>query len=218
MINVATGAVVATIAIPVASATILAMVPYWRLAARLNVFVSLATLVDISLLLLRRPTSNALFLVDDLNIVFLLLNGFVGFTTSIFSAGYIAYELETGNLTPRYLRFYHAMYQSMMAGMNLALITNNLGLMWFGIELATLATVMMVGIYRTHAAVEASWKYLILASVGIALALFGTILVYLAAEPALGAGMDAMQWTNLLHNASLLDPAMLNVAFIFLLI
>ena len=218
MMNVATGSVVATIAIPVVSAAILAMVPYWRLAARLNVFVSLATLVDISLLLLRRPASDGLFLVDDLNIVFLLLNGFVGFTTSIFSAGYIAYELETGNLTPRYLRFYHAMYQSMMAGMNLALITNNLGLMWFGIELATLATVMMVGIYRTHAAVEASWKYLILASVGIALALFGTILVYLAAEPALGAGMGAMQWTNLLRNAPRLDPAMLNVAFIFLLI
>ncbi len=218
MMNVATGAVDATIAIPVVSATILAMVSHWRLAARLNVFVSLATLADISLLLLSRPASNGLFLVDDLNIVFLLLNGFVGFTTSIFSAGYIAYELETGNLTPRYLRFYHAMYQSMMAGMNLALITNNLGLMWFGIELATLATVMMVGIYRTHAAVEAAWKYLILASVGIALALFGTILVYLAAEPALGAGMGAMQWTNLLHNARLLDPAMLNVAFIFLLI
>ena len=78
------------------------------------------------------------FLVDDLNIVFIVLNTFVGFTTSVFSASYIGHELETGRLTPNYLRFYHAMYQVMMFGMNLALIANNIGLMWVAIELATL--------------------------------------------------------------------------------
>ena len=55
-------------------------------------------------------------LVDDLNIVFIVLNTFVGFTTSVFSASYIAHELETGRLTPTYLRFYHAMYQVLMFG------------------------------------------------------------------------------------------------------
>ena len=92
---------------------------------------------------------DAYFLVDDLNIVFIVLNTFVGFTTSVFSASYIGHELETGRLTPGYLRFYHAMYQVMMFGMNLALLANNIGLMWVAIELATLATVVMVGIYRT---------------------------------------------------------------------
>src|ERR1700678_1811982 len=106
----------------------------------------------------------------------------------------------------------------MMFGMNLALIANNIGLMWVAVELATLTTVMMVGLYRTHEAIEASWKYLILGSVGIALALFGTILIYLAAKPVLGTGVGAMQWTNLLHHAAALDPEMLNVGFIFLLI
>ena len=98
-----------------------------------------------------------------------MLNTFVGFTTSIFSASYIAHELETGRLTPVYLRFYHAMYQIMMFGMNLAFVSNNIGLMWVAVELATLTTVLMVGIYRTHAALEAAWKYFILGSVGIAL-------------------------------------------------
>ena len=116
----------------------------------------------------------------------------------MFSASYIGHELETGRLTPRYLRFYHAMYQVMMFGMNLALLANNIGLMWVAVELATLTTVLMVGIYRTHEALEAAWKYFILGSVGIALALFGTILVYLAARPVLGEGMDAMAWTILL--------------------
>ena len=73
--------------------------------------------------------------------------------------------------------------------MNLALMANNIGLMWVAIELATLTTVMMVGIYRTHEALEAAWKYFILGSVGIALALFGTILVYMAAQPVVGEGV-----------------------------
>ncbi len=218
MIDLAHDAVIGTIVIPAGAAVILAVVPSWRLAAALNVLASGLTIAVSALLLWHRPAATRLFLIDDLNIVFLLLNGFVGFTTSVFSATYIAYEVRTRHLTPRYLRFYHAMYQVMMVGMNLALVTNNLGLMWFGVELATLSTVMMVGIYRTPASIEASWKYLILGSVGIALALFGTILIYLAAKPILGTGMGAMQWTRLLRHAPTLDPALLNVGFIFLLV
>jgi len=127
-----------------------------------------------SLLFAPRPPATAYLLVDELNIVFIALGSFVGFTTSIFSASYIGHELEIGRLTPAYLRFYHAMYQILMFAMNLALLANNIGLMWVAIEIATLTTVMMVGIYRTHEALEAAWKYFILGSVGIALALFGT--------------------------------------------
>jgi hydrogenase-4 component F len=86
------------------------------------------------------------------------------------------------------------------------------------VELATLTTVVMVGIYRTHEAIEAAWKYFILGSVGIALALFGTILVYLAARPVIGEGVDAMVWTVLITRAHDFDPALLNIAFIFLLL
>ena len=124
-----------------------------------------------------------------------MLTTFVGFTTSVFSASYIGHELEIGRLTPAFVRFYHAMYQVLMFAMNLALVANNIGLMWVAIELATLTTVLMVGIYRTHEALEAAWKYFILGSVGIALALFGTILVYMAARPVVGEGLDAMVWT-----------------------
>ena len=155
---------------------------------------------------------------DDLNIVFIVLNSFVGFTTSVFSASYIAHELEIGRLTPFHLRFYHAMYQLMLFGMNLALTANNIGLMWVAVELATLTTVVMVGLYRTPAALEAAWKYFILGSVGIALALFGTILVYLAARPVIGEGMDAMVWTTLAGHAKDFDPSLLNIAFVFLLL
>src|SRR5207344_2494921 len=97
-----------------------------------------------------------------------------------------------------------------MFAMNLALVANNIGLMWVAIEMATLTTVLMVGIYRTHEALEAAWKYFILGSVGIALALFGTILVYMAARPVVGEGLDGMVWTVLVEHAAAFDPALLD--------
>ena len=169
-------------------------------------------------LFFRRPATGPYLLVDDLNGTFIVLTTFVGFTTSVFSASYIGHELETGRLTPPFVRFYHAMYQVLMFAMNLALVANNIGLMWVAIELATLTTVLMVGIYRTHEALEAAWKYFILGSVGIALALFGTILVYMAARPVVGEGLDAMVWTVLVKRAGAFDPALLDVAFVFLLL
>ena len=148
--------VAAVLLVPIGSAALLAALPGYRLTARLNVVASLVTFLSaLSLLVVERPPPGPYLLVDDLNIVFIVLNTFVGFTTSIFSASYIAHELETGRLTPVYLRFYHAMYQTMMFGMNLAFVSNNIGLMWVAVEIATLTTVLMVGIYRTHAALEA---------------------------------------------------------------
>ena len=163
--------------IPALAAVLLALLPGYRLTARINVIAALATFAVALSLFFGRPVPSQYFHVDDLNNVFIVLTTLVGFTTSVFSASYIGHELETGRLTPTFLRFYHAMYQVLMFAMNLALVANNIGLMWVAIELATLTTVLMVGIYRTHEALEAAWKYFILGSVGIALALFGTILI-----------------------------------------
>lgn len=211
--------VAAILIIPVVAAGLLAALPSYRITAGLNVAASFLTLLAaLSLFVTDRPEPGEYLLVDDLNIVFIVLNTFVGFTTSLFSASYISHELDTGRLTKTNLRFYHAMYQIMMFGMNLAFVSNNIGLMWVAVELATLSTVVMVGIYRTHEALEAAWKYFILGSVGIAFALFGTILVYMAAQPIVGEGTAAMVWTVLIEHAARFDPALLNVAFIFLLL
>ena len=209
----------AVLLLPVAAAALLAWLPGYRISAWVNVVASLVTfLAAASLLVLARPEAGDFLRVDDVNIVFIVLNTFVGFTAAFFSASYIGHELDIGRVTPANLRFYHAMYQIMMFGMNLALVSNNIGLMWVAIELATLTTVLMVGLYRTHEALEAAWKYFILGSVGIALALFGTILVYVAAQPVLGEGTPSMVWSNLIAEAARFDPAMLNVAFVFLLV
>ena len=211
----ATGAV---LGVPAVSAIALAAFPWVRRTAQLNALSCLLTLIAALTLFAERPEPGVFLLVDDLNVVFIALNCFVSFTTAAFSASYIAHELEIGRLTPAYVRFYHAMYQMLLFGMNLALVANNIGLMWVAVELATLTTVLMVGLYRTHEALEAAWKYFILGSVGIALALFGTILVYVAAQTAIGPGLDAMAWTRLVAEATRFDPALLNLAFVFLLL
>src|ERR1041384_2399773 len=187
-------ALTAVLLIPAVAAGLLALLPAYRLTARLNVLATLLTFLAALSLFFERPATGRYLVIDDLNNVFIVLTTFVGFTTSVFSASYIGHELETGRLTPVNLRFYHAMYQTLMFAMNLALVANNIGLMWVAVELATLTTVLMVGIYRTPAAIEAAWKYFILGSVGIALALFGTILVYMVAQDVLGAGLAAMAW------------------------
>jgi len=208
----------AVLIVPACGAALLALFPDDRATGRLNALATLITFLASAGLFFVRPEPNPFLIVDEVNVVFIVLNTFVGFTTSVFSASYIAHELDTGRLTPAYLRFYHAMYQTLMFAMNLALLANNVGLMWVAVELATLTTILMVGIYRTPAALEAAWKYFILGSVGIALALFGTILVYLAARSVVGEGLDAMAWNVLVREAAAFDPTLLNLAFVFLLL
>jgi hydrogenase-4 component F len=215
---IGTAALAGVLGVPALGALFLVACRNYRLAASLNVALCALTLASAALLYSQRPAPSLYLLVDDVNTVFLIVGALVGLSTSLFSAGYIAHELQARRLRARDLRFYHALYQLLMFAMNLALVSNNIGLMWVAIELATLTTVVMVGIYRTNAALEAAWKYFILGSVGIALALFGTILVYLAAEEHLGQGMSAMAWDHLAAAAAQLDPALLNLSFIFLLL
>ena len=203
---------------PAVAALLLSVLHGYRLAAWINVAASAVTLAASLLPFVERPATTPFFLIDDFNIYLVALTAFVAFTTSLFSARYVLHEVAIGRLAARYLRFYHAMYQAFTFTMLLALTANNLGVMWVAIEGATLTTVLMVGLYRTHAALEAAWKYFILCGVGIALALFGTTLMYLAAQPVMGEGLPAMTWSELLPRVGEFSPAILNLAFVFLLV
>ena len=155
-------AVLLVLLIPVISAALLALVPGHVLAARLNALASGLTFAVSLVLFVQRPETTALIIVDDFNIYLVALTAFISFTTSLFSAGYIDHEVEIGRVKPANLRFYHSMYQAFIFTMLLALTANNLGLMWVAVEGATLTTVLMVSLYRTHEAIEAAWKYFIL--------------------------------------------------------
>ncbi|MGH8326794.1 MAG: hydrogenase 4 subunit F [Steroidobacteraceae bacterium] len=159
------------------------------------------------------------FFIDPFNVFLVALTAFVGLTTSLFSRPYMRVEEAHGRVTPGRLRLYHSMYQLFMLTMLTALTTNNMGLLWVAMEGATLSTVLLVTLYRTPQSLEAGWKYFILCGVGIAQALFGTILLYFAAEKVLGAqGVTALLWTHLDAVKSQLEPTVLALAFVFLLV
>ncbi len=165
-------------------------------------------------------SGGRMFYIDAFNVYLVALTAFVGLTSAIFSRPYMRHEIERGRVTGRRLRLYHSMYQGFLFSMLLALSTNNLGILWVAMEAATLTTVLLVSLYRTPEAIEAAWKYFILCGVGIAQALFGTVLVYFAAETKLGAERsDTMLWTVLHESAAgNLDPAVISLAFVFLLV
>ncbi|MFD2234770.1 hydrogenase 4 subunit F [Phaeospirillum tilakii] len=206
------------LALPLASALVLAVWRNGRGAAWANLAASATTFAAALALLADPPPPSRLLFVDRFNLYLVVLTAFVGMTTAWFSAAYMARGGEPAKLAPHHLRFYHAMFQAFLFSMLLALTANNTGVMWVAVEAATLTTVLMVSLYRTPEAIEAAWKYFILCSVGIGLALFGTILVYLAAQPVIGAGADAMAWTELMRRAAEFQPDLLNLAFVFVLV
>ncbi|MDD5336051.1 MAG: hydrogenase 4 subunit F [Rhodoferax sp.] len=158
------------------------------------------------------------FFIDPLNVFLVTLTAFVGLTTALFSRPYMRVEQDRGKMTPPRMRLYHGMYQLFSFTMLLALTTNNLGILWVAMEAATLTTVMLVSVYRTAASLEAAWKYFILCGVGIAQALFGTVLLYMAAEKVLGPEGATLLWTHLDAIKGQLDPGIVTLAFAFLLI
>ena len=163
-------------------------------------------------------TANDQFFVDSLNVFLVALTSFVSLTTSLFSRPYMRVEEANGRLNALRLRFYHSMYQMFIFTMLLVLLTNNLGILWVALEAATLTTVLLVSLYRSAASLEAAWKYFILCGVGIAQALFGTILVFSASEKILGSGGGTLLWTKLADVAPNLEPTVMSLAFVFLLV
>ena len=210
---------------PLLGAVTLGLFGHRRRAPEINIAFSLATFLAACALTFRVINEGNLlaaseqFFIDAFNVFLVTLTAFVGLTTSLFSRPYMRIEMEHGRVSASQLRLYHSMYQLFMTTMLVALTTNNLGLMWVAMEAATLSTVLLVTLYRTPASLEAGWKYFILCGVGIAQALFGTILLYFAAEKILGAeGVSALLWTHLNGVKGELEPAVLGLAFVFMLV
>ncbi len=210
--------------IPLVGMVLLLFLGHHRAAPAINILCSALTAVAavaLTVQVMQKGSMHELyeqFFVDAFNVFLVALTAFVSFTTALFSRPYMRVEEHHRRVTPRRLRLYHSMYQLFIFTMLLALLTNNMGILWVAMEGATLATVLLISLYRTPASIEAAWKYFILCGVGIAQALFGTILLYFAAEKILGTGGTALLWTHLNEVRTSLEPRVLSLAFIFLLI
>ncbi|WP_298216995.1 proton-conducting transporter membrane subunit [Acidocella sp.] len=152
---------------------------------------------------------------DRLAALFGVLTGLAGLTAALVNIGYVT--AEAARMPPRRWRLYHALFQIVLGAALLGLYADNAGLLWAALEAGTIAMTLGVSLYRTPRGLEAAWKYFILGGVGIGLALFGTMLVYLAAQPALGPGFAAMSFAALSAHAAAMDGALLTLAFVFIL-
>lgn len=212
------------LSIPLLGAFLLGLFGHKEFAPELNAAFSAATLLACIALthsIIERGPSFAfgqLFFIDALNVFLVSLTSFVGFTTALFSRPYMRVEKDHGKMNAMRMRLFHSMYQFFSFAMLLTLMTNHMGVLWVALETATLATVLLVSVYRTPSSLEAAWKYFIICGVGIALALFGTILLYLAAYRLPGNHNDALLWSNLNLVKTQLDPHIISLAFVFLLV
>ena len=161
---------------------------------------------------------GALLHTDALSAWLDLLMGIVAASGTLYAVGYIGEQLDRAHLTMPAARKFFFIFDGYLAAMLAAANLDNVAVMWIAIEGSTLAAALLIGFERSKAALEAGWKFVILSSVGIALALFGTILVYYSSERILGVTSEALRWSELYRVASELDSSTIQVAWIFLLI
>jgi hydrogenase-4 component F len=188
-------------------------------------FVTIVLLGILQLLLTRELLTNGsffvfnhFFAVDALSLFVLLIVTTVGFTSSLYAWSYLNRHLAQGNISPKRLSRYFFLFHMFMFTMILAILANNLGILWVALEGTTLATTFLINFFKLKSSLEAGWKYLILCSVGIALALFGTVLMFLSSARALGESNSALEISELLRVAGQLDSHAIKLAFIFILI
>jgi len=156
--------------------------------------------------------------VDSLSAFILFIIAAIGLSCSLYMWSYMDHHLARGTIGPKRLSRFFFLFHMFLLAMVAATMANSLGVLWVAIEGTTLATTFLIAFFRTREALEAGWKYLILCSVGIALALFGTVLTYYSSVRVLGDVSTALNVTKLLEVADRLDQHVLTLAFVFILV
>jgi hydrogenase-4 component F len=156
---------------------------------------------------------------DALSALVLALTGFVSLVCAIYAVGYFQRDERDGRVTHAQLRRYYVLTPLFVGAMLLAPLADNLGVMWVAIESTTLASVLLVTFYNQKTSFEAGWKYIIIGSIGISLALFGTVFTYYSAVGVLGPETHGgMNWSVLVDVADKLNPQAMRLAFILVLL
>ncbi|MHB1905670.1 MAG: proton-conducting transporter transmembrane domain-containing protein [Acidimicrobiales bacterium] len=209
----------AIILVPVACAAWSGLVPWRRAVSWAGVVSAAAVLVVGAILAIHVVHGNSdvgydgLLRADALSAFMVIVIGAVALLATLQGVRYLDAEVEAQRCTPRHASLYTVLIQGFLATMLLAVLAANLGVMWVAIEATTIVTTFLVGHRDTRGSLEASWKYVVICSVGIAVAFLGTVLVYLAASHLPGQGPPTLDWTSLAARAHLLNPGVMRLAF-----
>lgn len=209
---------------PLLAAVLSLMTTHVRLLHALNlVTMSGLLLSEISLIqqvLAQGPVTTlwGLTYIDALSTFILFIITVIGLSCSVYTWAYFNDYTARDVITAKRLSRFFVLFHAFLFAMIVATVANSLGVLWVAIEATTLATTFLIAFFRKREGLEAGWKYLILCSVGIALALFGTVLTYYSSVRVLGDESSALNISQLLEVARQLDPHVLKLAFIFLLV
>ena len=210
---------VTILSLPICVAVVSALVPWRQWVGWLGT-VSAASVLGLGIALAVRvvhgtPSTglSGVLRADALSAFMVLVIGVIAVLATCQSVRYLGAELDAGRCTERHAALYGALVQGFLATMLLAVLAANLGVLWVAVEATTVVTTFLVGHRGTRGSLEASWKYIVICSVGIALAFLGTVLVYLAALHAQGHGTHALDWTSLVAQSRHLDPGVMRLAF-----
>src|SRR5262249_54708199 len=156
---------------------------------------------------------------DALSALVVDLTAFVAGVCGIYAVSYLRAEVRAGKINSRLLHRYYVLTPIFVGTMMAVPLVNNLGLLWVAIESTTLASVLLVRFYNQKSSLEAAWKYMIIGSAGIALALFGTVLTYFAGVAALGEHAEkGFNWSTLIEVAGKCQPAAMRLAFVLVVV
>lgn len=158
-----------------------------------------------------------LFYLDAFSIILLNLVVIVGLLAAIYNIGYLNHEKETGEIDSKRIKLFYMLLYGFIFTMVFTLTVNNMGLMWIAVEAITLASTFLVGFHNDKKAIEAAWKYVIICSVGIAIAMLGIVFLHISAL-GINEGAGILDWTTLYDHADKLNGPVLRFAFIFILI
>ena len=206
----------ALLATPLVTGLVSALVPWRRWVPLLGV-ASLLGVLAVALVLahdaLHSPARalHGSLAVDPLSALMLLVIGAVGLLAAIGGVRYLDLQLARAQCSTRQASLYAALVQGFIAAMLLTVLARNIAIMWVAVEATTIVTTFLVGHRRTRGAIEASWKYIIICSVGIALAFLGTILLYVASSHT--GGPASLDWATLVREAPQMNHAVVRLAF-----
>src|SRR5664280_493356 len=209
------------LAAPVLAALLCLLLPWRRLMEWLGVLAFGVTLV-LGIRLLHQVLEhtvvtewNQFFCADALSAFMVLLISVVSLATCLYAGRYFRRDTAAGAVTPGRVREFFVLTPLFGAGMFLVVLANNLGVMWAAVEATALSSVLLVALYNRRNSLEAAWKYVILGSLGLALALMGTVFVYAAACKNNPVGLPSFNWSHLMSVADQLDPHLVKLAFVF---
>lgn len=158
------------------------------------------------------------FHVDAPGALFVLIIGLIGFCVAVYSVGLVRQLTDDGKYGPSQVKQCYAFYSLFLFTMLLAATTNNIIIMWAAIEATTLASALLVALKNTHHALEATWKYIMVCTAGVAFGLFGTLLIYANAADVITDPHMAAFISGIMPEADKLDPAIVRLAFAFIVI